>query len=157
MASEVENQGLGCDYTGYEFGGGYIDSCCIDGYLWDLDSCDEPGGGLTHGGEWPCPRCNTVRFLNDALDDAKSGGCGVSMNTPHCAAVIWENSVKKAAREDPERTRAYLAKLEPFTTDDWPDRRAVYDGSASWDNTMDRQWPWPVDLPSPLAKPGTAS
>ena len=48
----------GCDYTGYDFGAPYPDSCCIDGYLWDLDSCDEPGGGLRSGGDIPCPRCN---------------------------------------------------------------------------------------------------
>lgn len=48
----------GCGYTGYEFGGGYPDSTCIEGYLWDLDSCDEPGGGFTHGGDIPCPKCN---------------------------------------------------------------------------------------------------
>lgn len=48
----------GCGYTGYEFGAGYPDSTCIDGYLWDLDSCDEPGGGLTVGGDIHCPSCN---------------------------------------------------------------------------------------------------
>lgn len=49
---------LGCDYQGSHFGATYEDACCIDGYLWDLDSCDEPGGPLRHGGEIPCPKCN---------------------------------------------------------------------------------------------------
>lgn len=53
-----EGVATGCGYTGYEFGGGYLDSTCIDGYLWDLDSCDDAGGGLTKGGEIPCPKCN---------------------------------------------------------------------------------------------------
>lgn len=48
----------GCGYRGYEFGAGYLDSMCIEGYLWDADSCDEPGGGLTQGGDIPCPHCN---------------------------------------------------------------------------------------------------
>jgi len=48
----------GCGYTGPDFGAPYNDSTCIDGFLWDLDSCDEPGGGLTQGGDIPCPSCN---------------------------------------------------------------------------------------------------
>lgn len=47
-----------CDYHGHDFGASYPDACCIDGYLWDLDSCDEPGGGLSVGGDIPCPQCN---------------------------------------------------------------------------------------------------
>lgn len=54
----AETTASGCGYSGYEFGGGYLDSTCIDGFLWDLDSCDEPGGGLTQGGDIPCPQCN---------------------------------------------------------------------------------------------------
>ena len=48
-----------CNYHGRMFGASYPDACCIDGYLWDEDSCDEPGGPLRHGGEIPCPECNT--------------------------------------------------------------------------------------------------
>jgi hypothetical protein len=48
----------GCGYTGYEFNMPYPNSTCIEGFLWDLDSCDEPGGGLTQGGDIPCPQCN---------------------------------------------------------------------------------------------------
>ena len=47
-----------CQYSGRDFGASYPDSVCIDGFLWDADSCDEPGGGLLHGGEIPCPQCN---------------------------------------------------------------------------------------------------
>lgn len=53
----AENYASGCGYTGHDFGAPYPDSTCIDGFLWDLDSCDEPGGGLTHGGDIPCPQC----------------------------------------------------------------------------------------------------
>ena len=47
-----------CDYHAPFFGATYPDACCIDGYLWDLDSCDEPGGALSVGGDIPCPACN---------------------------------------------------------------------------------------------------
>ncbi len=49
---------MSCDYQGQEFGAPYPDSVCIDGHLWDADSCDEPGGPLYHGGDIPCPKCN---------------------------------------------------------------------------------------------------
>ena len=32
--------------------------CVMGCYLWDLDSCDEPGGALSVGGDIPCPACN---------------------------------------------------------------------------------------------------
>lgn len=44
------------------FGAKYPDATCIDGFLWDLDSCDEPGGSLTQGGDVPCPFCNRQAF-----------------------------------------------------------------------------------------------
>ena len=134
----------GCDYEGYEFGGGYIDSTCIEGYLWDLDSCDEPGGGLTHGGEWACPRCNTERYLLDRAEEAGDGSCGKSMMTPWCGATIWEAAIVMAKKQNPSVAAKVLASIPPFTATDWPDRQAVYDGRASWENTIDRQWPWSV-------------
>lgn len=143
---ETAAEPLGCDYTGYEFGAGYIDSCCIAGYLWDLDSCDEPGGALSHGGEWACPRCNTRRFLEDAVNEARDGGCGTAMRRPWCAAVVWENTLRKAYSEQPAVTTAFLADVQPLTTDDWPDREAVYQGRAAWQDTVERQWPWPFEL-----------
>ena len=33
---------MSCGYQGKHFGAWYEDAICIDGYLWDLDSCDEP-------------------------------------------------------------------------------------------------------------------
>lgn len=58
VAAEEPEHASGCGYTGRDFGASYPDSICIDGYLWDLDSCDEPGQGLTQGGDIPCPKCN---------------------------------------------------------------------------------------------------
>lgn len=57
------NKALGCNYEAPTFGAHYPDGTCIDGYMWDLDSCDEPGGGLLHGGDQPCPWCNTSEFI----------------------------------------------------------------------------------------------
>ena len=64
----------GCDYTGHDFGASYPDSTCIDGYLWDLDSCDVPGGPLCIGGDEPCPQCNHEQFLERCCDDAAEAG-----------------------------------------------------------------------------------
>lgn len=58
----MSEQSNACDYQGSHFGATYEDACCIDGYLWDLDSCDEPGGALQHGGEIPCPKCNAKAY-----------------------------------------------------------------------------------------------
>lgn len=54
---------MSCGYDGAHFGANYPDGVCIDGYLWDADSCDEPGGPLMHGGDIGCPRCNTREFV----------------------------------------------------------------------------------------------
>lgn len=54
---------MSCGYMGRHFGATYIDAICSDGYLWDLDSCDEPGGALYHGGDIGCPCCNTKAYL----------------------------------------------------------------------------------------------
>jgi len=59
---------LGCGIEFPHFGASYPDAKCIDGYLWDLDSCD-CDGNLTNGGEDPCPFCNTEKWLKEALDD----------------------------------------------------------------------------------------
>ena len=52
----------GCDYQGYEFGAHYLDSVCVNGYLWDADSGNAPGE-LDVGGDIPCPQCNHDEFL----------------------------------------------------------------------------------------------
>ncbi|WP_447870231.1 hypothetical protein [Serratia fonticola] len=50
-----------CNYQGYEFGGGYLDSVCIDGELWDADSGN--GDMLTYGGNIPCSACNRSEWM----------------------------------------------------------------------------------------------
>lgn len=44
------------------FGASYPDACCIDGYLWDLDRCDE-NGLYSSGDNPPCPFCNQTAFI----------------------------------------------------------------------------------------------
>ena len=65
---EVVDEKKQCDYTGHEFGASYPDSMCIDGLLWDADSCDDPGGPLTIGGDRPCPKCNREQWLSDRME-----------------------------------------------------------------------------------------
>jgi hypothetical protein len=67
------NKALGCSFEGPAFGAAYPDGTCIDGYLWDLDSCDEPGGALQNGGDMPCPHCNSRAYLLDWVDARFSG------------------------------------------------------------------------------------
>lgn len=64
---------MSCGYEGYDFGAWYPDSICIDGYLWDLDSCNEPGGALHGGGNIPCPCCKTKDYLISYNDMKLSG------------------------------------------------------------------------------------
>ena len=56
-----------CNIQFPHFGASYPDACCIDGYLWDLDSYED--GALTIGGDDPCPFCNTEKWIEWALDD----------------------------------------------------------------------------------------
>jgi len=60
-------------YQGKHFGAPYIDAICIDGYLWDLDSCEEAGGDLYSGGDIGCPCCNTKEYLAYYDKDRHSG------------------------------------------------------------------------------------
>lgn len=130
---------MSCGYQGHEFGASYPDSMCIDGLLWDADSGDGEGY-FTCGGEIPCPRCSTKAFLQRALEEAKDGGCGLAGWWPHVAMVNWEASIAKARNENRKEAEAFLKSIDPFTTDDWPDRAAVYAQPSLWDQTVEREW-----------------
>lgn len=45
------------------FGATYPDAGCFDGYLRDLDDCDNNGMVYKHEEDWPCPFCNTEAFI----------------------------------------------------------------------------------------------
>lgn len=53
------------------FGAPYVDAGCIDGFLWDLDSCGEGDERniLSSGGDVPCPFCNAESFIEYIKDD----------------------------------------------------------------------------------------
>lgn len=46
------------------FGASYPDAQCHDGFLWDLDKCDEDGL-YSSGDNPPCPFCNTKGFIKN--------------------------------------------------------------------------------------------
>lgn len=73
--NQTDTTKLGCDYQGSHFGANYEDATCIEGFLWDLDSCDEPGGGLSVGGDIPCPQCNKAAHDEWVRED-REGRCG---------------------------------------------------------------------------------
>lgn len=50
----------GCDYQGYEFGGGYLDSVCINGCLHDADNCDGERLVYLNDDDIPCPMCRPL-------------------------------------------------------------------------------------------------
>ena len=63
-----------CDFHEPYFGASYPDACCIDGFLWDLDSCEEPGGALSSGGDVPCPQCAHADWLESFKDEVEMEG-----------------------------------------------------------------------------------
>lgn len=95
-----------CDYQGYEFGGGYLDSVCIDGKLWDADSCDEPGGPLYSGGDMACPQCNHEEWLEEKrelIEDEGYGACSDGYPESSCRF----DHMKLAYEQDRETLKAW--------------------------------------------------
>lgn len=136
----------GCGYEGYEFGGGYIDSVCIDGTLWDLDSCDDDGN-LISGGAIPCRKCNTAKWVAYLIDDFAS----TIHNGAHSGAMLVEQAIAAGLDENRAVTLALLTEIEPFVALDWPDREnpdlsRLRPSLRRYDGMIERTWPWPVDL-----------
>lgn len=117
-----------CGYTGCHFGAAYPDACCIDGFLWDLDSGD--ADGLTHGGDMPCPACNTGSYLDDALDNAESTKWGESMGQFHSGAMLLEEAMRSAEDANASGAQAWKTEKAAVEVFDWPDRAAVLEGRA---------------------------
>ena len=92
-----------CDYEGYEFGGGYLDSTCIDGYLWDMDSSDDEGM-LSSGGDIPCPKCNSKAFLDYAKEDVE---CGVGAEDNN--KEIISSCLKKVKSLNPQQCSEWVS------------------------------------------------
>lgn len=52
------------------FGATYPDARCINGYLQDMDDCDNEGNVyLSHEEQHPCPFCNTEEFMQQQKDN----------------------------------------------------------------------------------------
>lgn len=62
---KTKNKGCGIEFP--FFGAAYPDAVCIEGYLWDMDSCD--GNSYFIGGDIPCPVCNTEEWLELVLEN----------------------------------------------------------------------------------------
>ena len=54
------------------FGATYPDATCIDGKLFDLDSCTNEEEGLTRGGDYSCPFCRREDFVKEQLENEHS-------------------------------------------------------------------------------------
>lgn len=98
-----------CDYEGYEFGGGYLDATCIDGYLWDMDSTDDEGM-LSSGGDIPCPKCNSKAFLDYAKEDVE---CGVGSEDNN--KELFVAAIKKVKSLNPKQCSEWV-KENPFVS-----------------------------------------
>lgn len=57
------------------FGANYPDATCINGYLYDLDYCDENGNLYEPSEKIPCPFCNKEEFFShfDCEDEESAG------------------------------------------------------------------------------------
>lgn len=90
------------------FGARYPDAICIDGYLWDMDSYED--GGLTKGGDIPCPFCNTEKFIeydpfswvDSILGDMEEDGDTITLSMEKLAKekareayIQWINKMKE--------------------------------------------------------------
>jgi hypothetical protein len=61
-----------CNYQGYEFGGGYLDSICIDGRLFDADNGEHTSEGFAYyepSQHLPCPQCQQLAAMSNYADD----------------------------------------------------------------------------------------
>ncbi|WP_273803554.1 hypothetical protein [Providencia rettgeri] len=93
---------VACDYQGYDFGAHYIDSQCIDGYLWDLDACDGSGNLYEPLETIPCPKCNADAWLENyrwlfISDGANHGSTGLPFSKIGCLYINDEIRARPGA------------------------------------------------------------
>jgi hypothetical protein len=131
-----------CEFTCSMFGAAYEDGTCIEGYMWDLDSCDGDRM-LTSGGEIPCPKCNTAAYLQDQAERASDDCPNPGTPSP---AQFWEGTIRICLDLNPEVTQQTLRAMKPFEMADWPGRIDTPERhDPDWpDDIILRQWPWPV-------------
>lgn len=122
----------GCGHEGRYFGAVYPDGVCCDGHMWDLDSCDEPGGSLSSGGDLPCPSCNTRAYLAYVLQDIRDDICEPGFPTP---AARWETLLKSMFDRFGAQTVLALGEIELESLPDIDPNDIAYD----------KTWPWRID------------
>ncbi len=93
---------LGCDYEGNDFGAHYLDSKCINGYLWDMDSGFVENGEhyLDIGGDIPCPHCNVKQYVKSYLSD-----CLLESGYESLVQPLTREVIKKPLRKWPANKR----------------------------------------------------
>ncbi|WP_017519978.1 hypothetical protein ACQCLI_32085 (plasmid) [Pseudomonas nitroreducens] len=90
---------LGCEYRGTHFGAVYPDAQCHEGYLWDEDSCDEPGGPLLKGGDIPCPKCNAKEYAQYQRECGEEQPCDDADRNIAMARTLFEEMALIADEE----------------------------------------------------------
>ncbi|MDK9789968.1 hypothetical protein [Vibrio sp. D431a] len=110
----MKDKKLGCTYQGNEFGAHYLDSECIDGYLWDMDSGgvdDEGNSYLDSGGDIPCPSCNKKNHIKYHSEEwLDKGFCSLDegrVNTKSLRQMFgeYDSDFKRRARRHWHRGR----------------------------------------------------
>jgi len=103
---------MSCDYQGHEFGAPYPDSVCIEGYLWDADSGEASPDGegwlYSHGGDLPCPKCNTAAYLEGAKETAEAVVEAETNGASYSGEDVWKRAVERARRENPRAAEEAL-------------------------------------------------
>lgn len=125
-----------CGYQGHEFGAHYPDSLCIEGYLWDADSCDGEGG-LTSGGEIPCPSCNTAAHLEHIREQIQEL---IDPDTPQPA--VWEFQLRRLIEINEAAALDALATMPRHVF--WIYKRDDSQRHADVIAESCRTWPWRV-------------
>lgn len=79
-----------CQYQGYEFGGGYLDSMCIDGRLFDADNCDENGNLYEPMEDIPCPMCHPKKAMGYWVERFEGSGVEESRAKDSARSLITD-------------------------------------------------------------------
>lgn len=104
------------------FGAPYEDSQCIDGYLFDLDNCDDEGN-LYGGEDIPCPFCLPVEHAQYFLDDA-TPVCEVCSTT--LSDLHWAETQKPSVKlygKCPKCNSHQWANVVPAQDDNSEDKK----------------------------------
>lgn len=149
MSENTEPKNRACTYTGVHFGAAYPDAVCIDGLLWDLDSCAEPGGPLRNGGEIPCPTCNHESWLEHARDQIENDGYLAADRGLPAECCPWpERAVKNPMDGLEQFAAADGEKFKEFWMSGWRECHA----DATPETQPSKAKPLPVQAVAPVTE-----